>query len=176
VELEARESPSPQDVCAVILAGGESRRMGSNKALLELCGEPLVRRQARLAAQVAGRSWFRRMTPLPAIGWDFHPAGSVSGLRSHRRYPFGDEVFQTAASSWYWRATSPGSVSSSESSSAGSAATNLAVPRTSDGRFHPCAPVTAGKLLPNLEARLQTGRYRLTESSLIRHFAPSWVD
>jgi len=33
--------------CGVILAGGQSRRMGRNKAFLEVGGEPLVRRAAR---------------------------------------------------------------------------------------------------------------------------------
>lgn len=34
---------SSADVCAVILAGGQSSRMGFNKALLEIDGQPLIR-------------------------------------------------------------------------------------------------------------------------------------
>jgi molybdenum cofactor cytidylyltransferase len=39
----------PEDIAAIILAAGASRRMGTNKMLLELEGEPLVRRAARRA-------------------------------------------------------------------------------------------------------------------------------
>lgn len=42
---------SPDDVAAVILAGGESQRMGTNKALLEVAGQPLI---ARTVARVRG--------------------------------------------------------------------------------------------------------------------------
>jgi len=44
-----------------VLAGGESSRMGRDKALLELAGEPLVVRAAKLAASVTG-------TPATIIG------------------------------------------------------------------------------------------------------------
>jgi molybdenum cofactor guanylyltransferase len=33
----------PTDLCAVILAGGQSRRMGFNKALVDVGGQPLIR-------------------------------------------------------------------------------------------------------------------------------------
>jgi molybdopterin-guanine dinucleotide biosynthesis protein A len=37
----------PLKACGVILAGGQSSRMGANKALLEVGGEPLIERLAR---------------------------------------------------------------------------------------------------------------------------------
>lgn len=40
-------------VSAAIMAGGKSRRMGQDKAWIELDGEPLIRRVANVLAQVA---------------------------------------------------------------------------------------------------------------------------
>jgi len=40
------------DLCAVILAGGESRRMGFNKALLEINGRPVIQTLAELARKI----------------------------------------------------------------------------------------------------------------------------
>ena len=43
------QATEPLRVAGIVLAAGASRRMGRNKMLLELEGEPLVRRAARRA-------------------------------------------------------------------------------------------------------------------------------
>lgn len=54
-------------IAAIVLAAGESRRMGTNKLLLPLAGEPLVRRACRVA-----------------LGAGLHPLIVVLGHESER--------------------------------------------------------------------------------------------
>jgi molybdopterin-guanine dinucleotide biosynthesis protein A len=44
-----------RDILGVVIAGGLSRRMGSDKLWIELAGEPLIARAARRLAEQAGR-------------------------------------------------------------------------------------------------------------------------
>lgn len=75
--------------CGVILAGGQSSRMGTNKALLEFEGEPLIQRLARRF-----QAWFDQVlivtnTPepytflgLPMIGDRVPGLGPLGGLEA----------------------------------------------------------------------------------------------
>jgi molybdenum cofactor guanylyltransferase len=51
-----REKAASAHVCGYVLAGGDSSRMGRDKALLELGGVPMIVRMARLVHAVAGRA------------------------------------------------------------------------------------------------------------------------
>src|SRR5436190_2018424 len=87
-----------RDACAVVLAGGESRRFGSDKALATFRGEPLVGRVLRLLreagfAQVvlAAKDTAKYASFLPPEGLlrDVRPiqtplAGLAAGLRASR--------------------------------------------------------------------------------------------
>jgi molybdopterin-guanine dinucleotide biosynthesis protein A len=71
---------------AFILAGGRSRRMGRDKALLELDGEPLAARTARTAAEAAGRAYIVGPAAVyghlgyPCLDERFPGLGPLSGL------------------------------------------------------------------------------------------------
>lgn len=75
------------DVTGVILAGGKSRRMGSDKASLSIDGQPLLQRvlaalgQVCPRLQIAGERPELASTDLPAFA-DSHPGSSLGGLHN----------------------------------------------------------------------------------------------
>ncbi len=81
--------PGKLQACGVILAGGQSRRMGTNKALLDFGGEPLIERLARRF-----QDWFAQVvivtnTPdvyaflgLPMAGDRIPGLGPLGGLEA----------------------------------------------------------------------------------------------
>jgi FdhD protein len=86
---EYSEQAKIEDVAGVILAGGESRRMGRNKALLDVDGSPIITRIYRMLAHLFHEVIVVTNTPLD---YDFLPCrkvpdlypgcGSVAGLHS----------------------------------------------------------------------------------------------
>ncbi len=86
------------DLTCIIMAGGKSSRMGSDKALLKLGGMTLIERSARQAAKV-----FERVviSGPPSLGWtgfraipdDRPPEGPLMGLLS---------VMRTIDSPWFF--------------------------------------------------------------------------
>jgi molybdopterin-guanine dinucleotide biosynthesis protein A len=78
-------------IAAYILAGGESSRMGRNKALLEIDGMPLLVRTARLVEEVAGtpsvigpKAMFA-VFGLECIEDDWRGAGPLGGIATALR-------------------------------------------------------------------------------------------
>jgi len=167
---------------AVILAGGESRRMGTDKAALVFGGIPLLERAARAALTaglpvlVVGRErpdgW-----PLPAV--DFAPdaapgRGPLGGLET-ALVRAGTSVLALAcdtpllgpnALAWLWDRAA------SEASTHGLVVLN-------GGQWEPLFSVYAPACLPLIEARLTSGRlslHGLIESGEFgRADAPDWV-
>jgi molybdopterin-guanine dinucleotide biosynthesis protein A len=75
-----------------VLAGGESTRMGRDKALLELGGEPLLVRTARLAGTVVGKqavvigpAELYRNLKLAVVEDDWPGAGPLGGIATALR-------------------------------------------------------------------------------------------
>src|SRR5271155_4337243 len=82
---------STDQIAGFILAGGESTRMGRDKALVELGGEALIVRTARLVESVAGGatvigdSAAYRALGLRTIGDDWPGAGPLGGIATALR-------------------------------------------------------------------------------------------
>jgi molybdopterin-guanine dinucleotide biosynthesis protein A len=82
---------STRYVSAFILAGGESSRMGRDKALLELGGVPLILRTARLVESVAGtptvigNAEAYKSLGIRLIGDDWPGAGPLGGIATALR-------------------------------------------------------------------------------------------
>jgi molybdopterin-guanine dinucleotide biosynthesis protein A len=80
-----------RDVAGFILAGGESSRMGTDKALLELGGLPMIVRAARLVESVVGSAviigspeTYQRLG-LSALRDDWPGAGPLGGIATALR-------------------------------------------------------------------------------------------
>jgi molybdopterin-guanine dinucleotide biosynthesis protein B/molybdopterin-guanine dinucleotide biosynthesis protein len=87
------------DVTGAILAGGQSRRMGQDKALLPLGGRPMVQRVADCLCGIFDRVILVGDRPerfaslgLPVIP-DLHPGSALGGIHAALRHGAGRGVF-----------------------------------------------------------------------------------
>lgn len=149
------------NACGVILAGGQSSRMGTNKALLELGGETLI---GRLARQFT--TWFPQVVVvtnspelygflnLPMAGDRVPGLGPLGGLEaglSASRYEHAffcacDMPFVSEALVSYLVSLAPGH--------------DLVVPRLG-GEYEPMHAVYGRSLLPAISANLEARRLKL---------------
>ena len=81
------------DVCAVILAGGQSRRMGFNKALIDVNGRPIISLLIDQVSQVTNRilissndSSSYRFLNFPVVPDHFAGCGPLAGLHAAMRF------------------------------------------------------------------------------------------
>ncbi|MGH2722039.1 MAG: molybdenum cofactor guanylyltransferase, partial [Actinomycetota bacterium] len=95
--------PVPVGTLGAVLAGGESRRMGTDKALLEVEGVPLVVRAARALATALGEVVVvtRRPAALAGLGLevvadDPGPQTPLTGIATALRHAAGRPVLVAA--------------------------------------------------------------------------------
>lgn len=151
----------PLNACGVILAGGQSSRMGTNKALLELGGETLIGRLARRFT-----AWFPQVvvvtnTPdlyaflgLPMAGDRIPGLGPLGGLEAglrasrydHAFFCACDMPFVSEALVRFLVGLAPGH--------------DLVVPRLG-GEYEPMHAVYGRSLLPAISANLESRRLKL---------------
>lgn len=149
------------NACGVILAGGQSTRMGTNKALLEFEGEPLIQRLARRF-----RLWFTQVvvvsnTPelyeflgLPMTGDRVPGLGPLGGLEAGLAASQHEQAFFCACDMPFVNEAFVRHL-------VGLAAHHdIVVPRVS-GEFEPMHAVYSRSLLPQVTASLESRRLRL---------------
>lgn len=147
--------------CGVILAGGQSSRMGANKALLEFGGEPLIGRVARQFS-----SWFEQVvvvtnTPdqytflnLPMTGDRIPGLGPLGGLEAgltasrfeHAFFAACDMPFLNEGLIQYLVEQAPGF--------------DIVVPRIDD-EYEPMHAIYSRSCLPTITANLDERRLKL---------------
>jgi molybdenum cofactor guanylyltransferase len=164
------------NICAVILAGGQSRRMGFNKALIDVDGRPIIsilidqvrRLTSRILISSNDDSSYRFLN-FPVIPDHFAGCGPLAGLHAAMRSNDCSLYVVLACDLPNLQARLLRSlVSLTEGFDA-------AIPRTSDGIAHPLCAVYRRTCLPVIEQALQKGSNKFIETFITDVLAVRWV-
>ena len=166
-----KDAGMSKDVCAVILAGGKSSRMGRDKASLTLGHETFLQ---RIAAELDACGFQEKYVSLgigekteiriPG-GWtavrdryrDCGPLGGIHAALSACRAEWA--LFVSCDTPLYRRELAELLISKIPGP-------QLLIPVTPDGRWHMTCALWRKTLLPGVEAQLKTGDYRLRKLCL----------
>jgi molybdopterin-guanine dinucleotide biosynthesis protein A len=164
------------DICAVILAGGQSRRMGVNKALLEIGGKPLIRILIDCILPVTGRILISSndtesygFLDFPVIPDHFPGNGPLAGFHS--------AMLHTSCPLYIVLACDLPRLKTPllQSLVALAEGFDAAVPRTRDGIIHPLCAVYRRTCLPSIERALARGANKVIRTFLDDRLAVRWV-
>jgi molybdopterin-guanine dinucleotide biosynthesis protein A len=165
------------DVCAVILAGGQSRRMGFNKALLDVGGRPLIcvliDRIRPVTDQILissnDRSSYRFLN-FPVVPDHFKGHGPLGGFHAAMlRHICSLYVVLACDLPNLNPALLRNLISFAEGFDA-------AIPRTRDGLPHPLCAVYRRTCFPSVEKALRRGANKVIETFLDDSLSIRWVD
>ena len=172
-----------KDVCAVILAGGKSSRMGRDKASLTLGNETFLQ---RIAAELDACGFQEKYVSLGTgekteihipVGWtavrdryrDCGPLGGIHAALSACRAEWA--LFVSCDTPLYRKELAELLISkipglSEIPGTSEVSGTQLVIPVTPDGRWHMTCALWRRTLLPEVEAQLKSGDYRLRKLCL----------
>ena len=149
------------DITGVLVAGGKSRRMGGDKACIELSGEHLYRRPLNLLQQlftkviIAGDRPDLETGVIPAIP-DIYPGSALGGLFTGLKTAKTDWIFVIPCDLPYPdRGIAEQLILSRNGADA-------VVPRTPDG-YEPLFALYHRRCLPHMENMLKSNRYRILD-------------
>jgi molybdopterin-guanine dinucleotide biosynthesis protein A len=166
-----------QEICAIILAGGKSRRMGRNKALINIGGRPLVEILAERVSPLAEKVFISANDPdlfsfLPfQVVPDLCPLqGPLAGIHAvMSKYIY--TLYLTLAcdlpalpSSLIRRMLDV------------SEGFDAVIPRTPDGRTHPLAAVYRRTYLPVIEEALRKKENKVIDTLPGYGMRVRWID
>lgn len=170
-------SMTDNDVCAVILAGGKSSRMGSNKALLDIGGKPLIRLLIDRIRPVTDRilisssdSRSYGFLDFPVVPDQFEGHGPLAGFHA--------AMLRNVSSLYIMLACDLPNLKTPFLRQLVSMAKgyDAAIPRTRDGLPHPLCAVYRRTCFPSVERALQRGANKVIEIFLNDSLAIRWVD
>ena len=164
------------DICAVILAGGQSRRMGFNKALINVGGQPLIRvlidrirpLTNRIVISSNDASSYQFLN-FPVIPDYFQNHGPLAGFHA--------AMTQSVCSLYIMLACDLPNLQEQLLRRLITLADGFdaAIPRTRDGVAHPLCAVYRRTCLPSIERALQTGTNKVVLTFLDDSLAVRWV-
>jgi molybdopterin-guanine dinucleotide biosynthesis protein A len=164
------------DVCAVILAGGRSRRMGFNKALLDIGGQPLIQLLIERIRPVTDRILISsndclsyNFLDFPVIPDHFAGHGPLGGFHS--------AMLHNVCSLYIVLACDLPNLKTPLIKNLVSMAEGFdaAIPRTRDGVVHPLCAVYRRTCLPSVEGALKRGANKVIKTFLDDSLAIRWV-
>jgi molybdopterin-guanine dinucleotide biosynthesis protein A len=154
---------NPAELCAVILAGGQSNRMGRNKAFIPVEGRPLIQLLAERMQSLTGRIVISANDPLeysflnlPVVRDVYAGRGPLAGLHGAMR--------QVSAFMYLLLACDLPNLTVSLPRRMIEIAGDydIVAPVTADGA-HPLCAVYRRTCLPVVEAHLEQGNNRMTD-------------
>ena len=179
----SKDAGMNKDVCAVILAGGKSSRMGRDKASLTLGHETFLQ---RIAAELDACGFQEKYVSLGTgekteihipVGWtavrdryrDCGPLGGIHAALSACRAEWA--LFVSCDTPLYRKELAELLISkipglSEIPGTSEVSGTQLVIPVTPDGRWHMTCALWRRTLLPEVEAQLKSGDYRLRKLCL----------
>ncbi len=150
-------------VTAVILAGGNSTRMKSNKALLPYSGELFIERIHRQLSEifpevilVTNTPEYYRFLPCRMIPDEFPGLGSLAGIHAGLKHSNTEHIFVVACDMPYLNSEL---ILQMISKAQGS---DVVIPE-SDGGFEPLHAVYAKSFLPAMEEALKSGTSKIVD-------------
>ncbi len=164
------------DVCAVILAGGRSSRMGVNKALLDFDGRPLISIVIDRVRPLTDRIIISsndndsyRFLNFPVVPDRFMDCGPLAGFHA--------AMLSNVSSVYLMLACDLPNLQSPLLRNLVLLADGVdaVIPRTEDGGLHPLCAVYRRTCLPSIERALQRGTNKVVETFLNDTLVVKWV-